>query len=149
MSTQNQDTPPATPNVTPPPKAKEPQFDDPKDNIKAGEADSKLHQAGEKAQAGLHTLEDKFVSLSSQRQLNFILGSLLLIAALTASFGMLISILLGTLMIVQAATGNMILNNFFDKMNQQHKKWLIPGLIGVLTFIFIAYVIIGLVGVGE
>lgn len=145
MSTQNNDTP----KVTPPPKAKEPQFDNPKNNVKDVEEESKLHQASEKAQAGLHTLEDRFVSLSSQRQLNFILGSLLLIAALTASFGMLISILLGTLMIVQAATGNMILNNFFDKMNQQHKKWLIPGLIGVLAFIFVAYVIIGLIGVGE
>lgn len=145
MSTQNNDTP----KVTPPRKAKEPRFDNPKDNVKDVEEESKLHQASEKAQAGLHTLEDKFVSLSSQRQLNFILGSLILIAALTASFGMLISILLGTLMIVQAATGNMILNNFFDKMNQQHKKWLIPGLIGVLAFIFVAYVIIGLIGVGE
>jgi len=148
MSTQNNDTPPVTPNVTPPPKAKEPLFDNPEDNVKVVEEETRIHKAGEKAQEQLHSLEDKFVSLSSQRQLNFILGSLLLIAAFTAGLGVLITLILGSLMIFQALSGNMVFNNFFDTMDQKHKKWLIPGLIGLLTVIFIAYVIIGLIGIG-
>jgi uncharacterized membrane protein YeaQ/YmgE (transglycosylase-associated protein family) len=149
MSTQNPNTPDPTPNVTPPPKVKEPVFDNPEDNIKPEEKSSRLHNVGEKAQNKLHRMEDSFVSLSSQRQLNFILGSLIIIAALTAAFGMLISIILGTFMIVQAVTGNMLMNDFFDKMDQQQKKWLIPALIGIATFIFVAYIIIGFVGVAD
>ncbi|NCP67900.1 hypothetical protein GW756_03885 [bacterium] len=149
MSTQIPNTPAPAPNVTPPPTAKEPVFNDPNDNIKPEEKESKFHHVSEQAQTKLHNMEDSFISLSSQRQLNFILGSLIIIAALTAAFGMLISILLGTLMIVQAVTGNMLLNDFFDKMDQKQKRWLIPALIGVVAFIFIAYIIIGFVGVGE
>lgn len=149
MSNQIPNTPVPAPNMTPPPKVKEPVFADPADNIKPEKNQSKFHQVTEKAQAKLYNMENSFVSLSSQRQLNFILGSLIIVAALTAAFGMLISLILGTLMIVQAVTGNMLLNNFFDKMDQKQKKWIIPGLIGVATFIFIAYLIIGFVGVGD
>ncbi len=149
MSTQIPNTPAPKPNVTPAPKVKEPVFDNPADNLKPEEMNSKFQKVSEKAQAQLHNMENSFVSLSSQRQLNFILGSLIIIAALTAAFGMLISIILGTFMIVQAVTGNMLLNDFFDKMDQQQKKWLIPALIGIAAFIFIAYIIIGFVGVSE
>jgi len=151
MSTQNNNTDPnpAAPKVTPPPKSKEPVFDNPADNIKAGEKDTAIHQVGERAQAKLHSIESNFVSLSSQRQLNVIIGSLIIIAALTAGFGMLVSIILGTLMVVQGVTGNMILNNFIDTMDERHKKWFIPILFGIIALILLAYLVIGFVGVGE
>lgn len=140
MSTEK----PNTPDIEVEATANNPVFASPEDEANAKATESKLHQASGKAQERLHNLENQFVSLSSQRQLNFVLGSLLIISALTAGFGMLISLILGTLMIVQAATGNMILNNFFDSMDAKHKKWLIPGLIGIIAFIFIAYLFIGL-----
>ena len=51
-------------------------------------------------------------------------------------------------MIVQAATGNMIMNDWFDSLDQKHKKWMIPALFGLVAFIILAYVVIGLTG-GE
>jgi hypothetical protein len=149
MSTQNPDTTPAPPKVTPPPKAKEPVFADPNDNVKAVEETTTFHKVGDKAQAKLHSIENNFVSLSSQRQLNLILGSLILISALTGGLGIFVSLILGTLMIVQAVTGNMILNDFIDTMDERHKKWFIPLLFGVLVFIVLAYLVIGFVGVGD
>ena len=128
--------------------AKDPQFTSEEKAEKMPPKGDKLHQVTDKAHAQLNALEDQFVSLSSQRQLNFILGTLVLLAAFTGDFGMLISLILGTLMIVQAATGNMIMNDFFDKMDHKHKRWLIPGLIGLIVFILLAYIIIGLTG-GE
>lgn len=127
--------------------AKEPVFAE--DSAKTQNNNSKrIHQAAERAQDKLHNLEDQFVSLSSQRQLNFVLGSLILIAALVGPAGLLISLVIGTLMIMQAATGNMILNNWFDTMDTKHKKWLIPGLVGFVALMIIAYLVIGVTG-GE
>lgn len=150
MSTENDKTPQTTaPKVTPPPKAKEPVFENPEDNIKEPEKSTAVNTVSQKAQARLHSIEDNFVSLSSQRQLNLIFGSLILIAALTAGFGMLISLVLGTLMVVQAVTGNMILNDFIDTMDERHKKWFIPILFGITIAIILGYLIIGFVGVGD
>gem|GEM_PF-3808883 len=91
----------------------------------------------------LNSLENQFVSLSSQRQLNLILGSLILISALIGVAGILISLVLGTLMIIQAATGNMIMNDFFDSLDTKYKKGLVPVLFCIIALIVVAYLVIG------
>ncbi len=147
MSTQNQNT--NIPAVTPPPKAKEPVFDNPEDNIKQATETSAMQKVGARAQAKLESVENNFVSLNSQRQLNLIFGSLIVISALTGGFGMLISIILGTFMIIQAVTGNMLLNDFIDSIENRHKKYFIPVLFTVIALIVISYLAIGFIGVGE
>lgn len=104
---------------------------------------SALNDVGEKANAKLHSLENQFVSLSSQRQLSFIIGAVFLLSAFTGGLGFLIALGLGVLMIFQGLTGKMILNDFLDKMDQKHKKWLVPGLIGTAVLIMIISVIMG------
>lgn len=151
MSTENDQTTapnPAAPKVTPPPKAKEPVFDNPQDNIKE-EANTALDKVKDKAQAKLHSVEDNFISLSSQRQINLICGALLIIAALTAGLGVLITLVLGTLMIFQALTGNMILNDFIDTMDEKHKRYFVPILFGVIVVIVLAYIVYGFIGAGA
>jgi uncharacterized membrane protein YeaQ/YmgE (transglycosylase-associated protein family) len=124
--------------------AKEPEFTSDEKAEKVVPQQKFTNTVTDKAQAKLNKLEDQFISLSSQRQLNFILGSLILLAAFTSSLGMLISIILGTFMVVQAVTGNMIMNEFFDQMDQKHKRWMIPALIGITVAIIIAYLVMGL-----
>ena len=105
---------------------------------------SALNDVGDKASAKLHSLENQFVSLSSQRQLSFILGALFLLSAFTGGLGFLMALGIGVLLIFQGLSGKMILNDFLDKMDQKHKKWLVPGLIGAAVLIMIASVVMGI-----
>ena len=107
---------------------------------------SPLEEVTDKASAKLHSLENQFVSLSSQRQLNFILGALFLLSALTGGIGILIALFLGVLLIFQGVTGNMVLNNFLDTMDQKHKKWLVPGFLGALVLFMILSILMGFSG---
>ena len=104
---------------------------------------SALSDVGDKTNAKLHSLENQFVSLSSQRQLSFIIGALFLLSAFTGGLGFLIALGLGVLMIFQGVSGKMLLNDFLDKMDQKHKKWLVPGLIGAVALTLIISMVMG------